>query len=214
MRVIANEGVVDAEAEGIFNRMLREEPGAPQARYYLALAKAQRGDEAGALVDWRALLADTPEDAPWRQALQARIAEASGLPAAPPPPQRPADARGPTKEQVEAAQSMQPGDQQAMIENMVSGLAERLKQNPNDLDGWRRLARAYDVLGREAEARRAHERVLALSPNDPASLWSLGQYAKQRGDKAEARRRWQALERALPKDAPERGDVQRALQSL
>ncbi len=216
MRIIANDGVVDAEAEGIFARMLREEPGAPQARFYLALAKTQRGDAAGGLADWRALLSDSPLDAPWRPTLEARIAEASGGPpplTAPPPP-TPSGGRGPTAADVQAAGQMSDAERTAMIEGMVAQLAGRLKETPGDVEGWRRLARAYDVLGRGPDAARAHERVLALAPNDPNALWQLGLYAQSRGDKAEARRRWQALERALPANAPERAQVRDALAGL
>ena len=35
---------------------------------------------------------------------------------------------------------------------MVDGLAARLKQNGNDLEGWMRLVRAYMVLGRREDA--------------------------------------------------------------
>jgi cytochrome c-type biogenesis protein CcmH len=42
-----------------------------------------------------------------------------------------------------------------MIEGMVDGLAARLADQPDDLDGWLRLARAYVVLGRQADARAA-----------------------------------------------------------
>lgn len=41
---------------------------------------------------------------------------------------------------------------QAMIESMVSGLAARLTENPDDPDGWRMLARSYAVMGRAAES--------------------------------------------------------------
>ncbi|MDX2233571.1 MAG: c-type cytochrome biogenesis protein CcmI [Hyphomonadaceae bacterium] len=204
MRVIANGGVVDRDAEAIFARMLREQPGAPQGRYYLALAKAQRGDRAGALADWRALLADTPPDAPWRASLEQQIADASGAPAP----------RGPDADAVKAAEAMSPAERGAMIDAMVNQLAERLKTNPDDLAGWRRLARAYDVQGRAADSARAHERVLALAPNDPEALWALGLFAQAQGDAAGARRRWQTLERTLPADAPERTQVRAALESL
>ncbi len=44
-----------------------------------------------------------------------------------------------------------------MIRGMVDRLAARLEQNPNDKEGWTRLAHAYDVLGEtdKAEAARA-----------------------------------------------------------
>ena len=54
---------------------------------------------------------------------------------------------GPTREDVEAAKSMSAGDRAQMIRSMVQRLADRLKENPNDLVGWRRLANAYRVLG-------------------------------------------------------------------
>jgi cytochrome c-type biogenesis protein CcmH len=41
-----------------------------------------------------------------------------------------------------------------MIRGMVEQLAARLEQNPDNPDGWRRLARSYEVLG---EAERADE---------------------------------------------------------
>jgi cytochrome c-type biogenesis protein CcmH len=42
-----------------------------------------------------------------------------------------------------------------MIEQMVASLAERLKQNGADPEGWERLVRSYAVLGRKDDARRA-----------------------------------------------------------
>lgn len=49
---------------------------------------------------------------------------------------------------------------------MVEQLAERLKKQPNDLDGWQQLSRAYSIMGREKDAVAAHRRVVALSPKD------------------------------------------------
>jgi cytochrome c-type biogenesis protein CcmH len=53
------------------------------------------------------------------------------------------------------AQSLPPGEQQAMIDGMVSRLAERLTSEPDDAEGWLRLVRAYAVLGRQDDARQA-----------------------------------------------------------
>ena len=49
-----------------------------------------------------------------------------------------------TRAQIEA---MSPDDQAAMIEGMVAGLAARLDQDPNDIQGWMRLIRARTVMG-------------------------------------------------------------------
>jgi len=55
-----------------------------------------------------------------------------------------------TKANIEA---MSPDEQAEMIGNMVEGLAIRLEQDPNDLQGWMRLIRARMVMGDVAQAR-------------------------------------------------------------
>ena len=50
-----------------------------------------------------------------------------------------------------------------MIETMVAGLDEKLRQNPRDLEGWTRLVRSYVMLGKTDAARDAVKRgALAL----------------------------------------------------
>ena len=44
------------------------------------------------------------------------------------------------------------------IEAMVTGLDERLRENPRDLEGWFRLVRSYVVLGRTDDAKDAVRR--------------------------------------------------------
>ena len=57
-------------------------------------------------------------------------------------------------------------DRQAMIRSMVDGLAEKLKDNPDDVAGWLRLGRARTVLGDKDAARDAYGRAAALRPDD------------------------------------------------
>ncbi len=156
-RVIAADGRVDSVALRLFDHLHDADPSNPQARYYIALAKAQAGDTTGALADWRALLADSPKDAPWVPTVQTRIAEASGQGAGGP---------GPSAADIAAAASMSDSGRQAMIEGMVDRLAARLRSHPDDLEGWRRLARAYVVLGRKTDALAAERQVLRLAPDD------------------------------------------------
>ena len=54
----------------------------------------------------------------------------------------------------------------AQVEAMVRGLAERLKERPDDADGWVMLARSYAALDRHPEAVPAFQRALALRPRD------------------------------------------------
>jgi cytochrome c-type biogenesis protein CcmH len=56
------------------------------------------------------------------------------------------------------------------IEAMVERLAERLKTNPDDADGWHMLARSYVAFGRYPDAAQAYDRAIALVPGDPQLL--------------------------------------------
>ncbi len=77
---------------------------------------------------------------------------------------------GPTPEQMRAAQSMSSEDRQNMIRGMVARLAEKMKANPDDADGWLRLGRAYTVLGENDKAADALAHAAKLRPDDPAPL--------------------------------------------
>ena len=64
--------------------------------------------------------------------------------------------------------AVQPSPEQ--IAEMVQRLADRLKERPEDAEGWTMLSRSYLVLGRLEEAAQASERVLKLKPNDAQAL--------------------------------------------
>ncbi len=55
----------------------------------------------------------------------------------------------------------------AQIEAMVQKLADRLKDNPNDLQGWYMLARSYASLGRFQDSLKALDQARRLAPNEP-----------------------------------------------
>ena len=56
------------------------------------------------------------------------------------------------------------------VEDMVSRLAEKLKNNPEDTEGWKLLGRSYAVLGRFPEAVDAYARAAAKAPRDAQLL--------------------------------------------
>ena len=56
------------------------------------------------------------------------------------------------------------------VEAMVQRLAERLKAQPDDAQGWRRLARSYETLRRFAPAADAYRHLLALEPDNADAM--------------------------------------------
>ncbi len=56
------------------------------------------------------------------------------------------------------------------FEALVSRLAARLKDNPEDAEGWMMLGRSYAVLGRFGESSEAYAKAAARMPNDAQLL--------------------------------------------
>jgi cytochrome c-type biogenesis protein CcmH len=148
-------GEVTDEAKASFERALAMNPDFLPAKFFLALDLSQEARFVEAGRAWRDLVAKSPPGAPWLQIANLAIADAdekvaaAGVVSATPPP-------GPEAGDIAAASAMPEADRQAMIEGMVSQLAERLKSAPNDAEGWKRLMRSYTVLGDGARAKAAY----------------------------------------------------------
>lgn len=147
-------GVVTADARAAFERALAQDPNEPKSRFLLASALAQEGKFAEAADAWQAMKLALAADSPWHEPVDRAIAEARARLEAP-------VAKGPNADDVTAAQEMTPQDRQQMIESMVAGLDEKLRANPDDVEGWQRLIRSYVVLGRADDAKAALARALA-----------------------------------------------------
>jgi cytochrome c-type biogenesis protein CcmH len=178
------------EASAALEKALALDPSDPRARYFLAVQKDLRGDHKGALEDWAGLLRDTPPGAPWRADLERTIAqgasrnklavpEAAGAPAE--GPVATAAIPGPSPDQLAAAGSIPPGQQDEMARAMVAKLAARLAANPKDADGWIRLMRSRVVLNDSAGARQALRSGVAAFPGDGATQGRLKSAAAQLG---------------------------------
>lgn len=188
--LMINNGVVTDAVRTVSERILKLEPGRIEARIWLVLAKEQDGDLAGAAKAYQEILDASPKDAPWRQAVSERIdllnkkIASNDTSPMPPPTAAPAQAAAPPQPSSgEAAQvaEMAPEQREAFIARMVDGLAERLKTDGKDLDGWIRLLRAYKVLGRESDAVAALGSARRNFVDDEKSLGALNEAAKSLG---------------------------------
>jgi cytochrome c-type biogenesis protein CcmH len=170
-QVLAANGTVTPAAREAFQAALADKESAPRSRYYLALAQSQQGDTKAALQSWVDLAADSPADAEWLPLLRQRIAEAAAALGVDPANLKtssgmPSQAAVAATAQANADAS--PEERHAMILAMVGNLAARLEQQPDDVEGWARLARSYMVLKEPQKARDAYGRALKLKPDDAA----------------------------------------------
>jgi cytochrome c-type biogenesis protein CcmH len=176
-KIVEAGDVVTPDALKLLMEARTKDPSNPITYYYAALERQQGDNLQGAIDEYLGLLSVSPSNGPWVPDIQDRIkkladklgvetpvakmlppADMSTMTDAAAADAQAADAPGPSQEQMQQAQqNMTPEDQQAMILSMVERLAAKLKDNPDDLAGWKRLAKAYEVLGNkdglaEAEA--------------------------------------------------------------
>jgi len=181
-------GMVGPEARHEFLQALAEDPHNPQARFYIGLGYAQIGEFNKAVAIWRDLEKDSGGDAPWLPALRQHIAEAAkqgGFDPASVPPAAPEIPKGPEANPGAAAAiaSMAPEQRDATIRSMVDGLAAKLKDKPDDFDGWMRLAMSYKVLKETDKAKDAAVHAIKLKPEAVEPRLALAQI--QMGDAPE-----------------------------
>lgn len=180
-RVMASDrDPMPPQALDAFNKAIALDAKDPRARYFLAVKKDIGGDHKGAIEDWFALLADTPQGAPWEADLRRTIEQVGAIhkidvamrlqntqARALKPEEMPVAARaipGPSRADMEAASQLPKGQQDQMIQGMVDGLEAKLKANPKDVDRWIMLMRSRMTLGETAKAAQALKDGVAANP--------------------------------------------------
>ena len=167
--VFAAGGYISPEAEAVINQIIEIDPGNLLSRYYQGLLELQSGRPDRTFPIWQRLLDVSPPNAPYlpviRQDLPA-VAAAAGVRYEPP-----AETRGPSQEDIQMSEDMTPEERAAMIEGMVSGLADRLATEGGPPQDWARLITALGVLGRQDEAKAiADEAAMVFEGNANALL--------------------------------------------
>lgn len=181
---MAHDGLVVPEAHVAFTKALQFDAHDARARFYLGLAESQINEPQRAVAIWKDLEMDSSPDAPWLAMVKEHIAafskeggfDPASIKPAPPSTKSPHDVMTKVPEvsnlsidpstidpdAAAAVMSMKPDQQQVMIHKMVDRLADKMKANPQDRDGWLRLAQAYRVLGETDKAKEAEDKAAAL----------------------------------------------------
>lgn len=86
------------------------------------------------------------------------------------------------------------------ISAMVARLAEKMKENPDDLQGWLMLARSYKAMGRYDDAAAAYGKAEKALADDPELLSSYAETLAMANGKGLLGKPRQLVERALKLD--------------
>lgn len=176
----AANGVITVEAKAAFDRALTLDPAELKSKYYAGIAAEQDGDKPKAAAIWTDMLKAGPPDAPWVQVVREALTRVGATPpvAVLPPI---AATPGPNATDIAAAGSMSEKDRGDMIRGMVARLADKLKEDGRDLEGWQRLLRAYVVLGERDKANAAAADARKALAGEPDKLRQLGDLIKSMG---------------------------------
>ncbi|MEM7214829.1 MAG: c-type cytochrome biogenesis protein CcmI [Pseudomonadota bacterium] len=147
-------GEIDDEAFEIFKSISDQEPAHARATYFVALGEFQRGNAEIAREIWQSMASGASGEELWLPVVRRHLRELD---------------RG------EFGTSGITRDQLEQINQMVSGLAARLEEEPSDREGWERLIRSYMVLGRPEDASRAVQSAKLHFPEDQAFIERLNQ---------------------------------------
>ena len=153
LRLILNGRRFDDRSRELLQQAVALAPDDPDVMLLRTLDALSHGDQATADALVSKLHEHYPPGTPDRQNLDT-VLEQWKSPAAMPPPAAAMPGNG------------APPDPSVMVQR----LAERLKEHPEDLDGWIMLARSYTVLGRPADAAAAYEHAQAKVTQDGGLL--------------------------------------------
>jgi len=173
--VNAAGGRIAGDARAAFQAALEHDPSNARSQFFLAMASAQDGRMEDAVASWKRMRDSLPEGSPWRVAAEQALAQA-GLETA-----ERAPGPGPGQEEVEAAASMSEQERAEMIAGMVERLDERLRENPQDGEGWKQLIRSHLVLGDANKARDALARAVEALGADTEQARALIAFAASNG---------------------------------
>ena len=162
------DGQVTSKSQKLINEALTEDPLDPGANFLNGLAQSQIGNEMLAFEIWTELYKRTGENDTWKKDLENNIRSAAknlGI------SKKTLENKlkdnvlannGLTKEIL----NLNEKEQNLRINQMVEQLADRLKDDKNDFEGWVRLYQSYKVLGSNEKALKALRDATKLNPKN------------------------------------------------
>ena len=162
------DGQVTPKAKKLIKEALSEDPLNPGANYLNGLAQSQIGNEMLAFEIWTELYKRTSKNDTWKKDLEKNIRIA-------------AKNLGISKKTLEnklkndvlanndltkEILDLNEKEQNIRINQMVEQLADRLKDDKNDLEGWIKLYQSYKVLGKNEKALKAIRDAIKLNPQN------------------------------------------------
>jgi cytochrome c-type biogenesis protein CcmH len=208
--VARDEGRIGPEARQAFGRAAEIDGNHPRLQFYRGVVLAQDGAMKQAVALWKFLESDTNDKQLLKQialnidAIEKIMAGQSNTPTSP----------GPSAEDIAAGEEMTAGDRQSMIQGMVERLAAKMEEKPEDIDGWLRLSKAYQVLKDDEKAAGALKSLLKQDEGHALALFSLGEIRVRQGELDEARELWGKVLLQIPEDRPEHKAMLKKIQSL
>ena len=170
--IMAADTYISKEAEDALRQTLQRDPKHSLALFRIGIYFDQIGRPDRTFNIWRKLLEAGPESASYMPIIRRTIidlAMMSGVDYEPP------KIKGPSREDIQDAAETSEEDRQAMISSMVTGLADRLKNEGGPASDWAQLIVAYGVLGETDTAQETLNNALQLFSGQPADIRILQQ---------------------------------------
>jgi len=177
--VAAAAGQVSPETEVVLRQILISDPENSAARYYTGLLYAQTDRPDIAFRLWRDLIEQGGVNDPHVNLARLQINDAAFFAGADYTLSEPQ--RGPSAEDVAAAQDMSEQEQSAMIRGMVDSLSDRLATQGGPPGDWARLIGALVVLGDVDQAQAILTEARSVFAQDVDGLTLLQAAAEQSG---------------------------------
>ncbi|MEP1443652.1 MAG: c-type cytochrome biogenesis protein CcmI [Hyphomicrobiales bacterium] len=177
-----NEGQVNGEAFAVFEQAAKNVPNDATAFFFLAVGLTQQNKTSEGISAWTSLIDRFGDNNPrWLPMANNALASLKAQEQAAAGGENQPNITGPTDEQIEGANQLSTSERNEFIESMVSRLADRLNENPDDVTGWGHLIQSYMVLGRKDQANEALNRALGHFSDNETAIKTLKETAEAQG---------------------------------